>query len=60
MLVPVNPNAESSLPAALALSYVCAADAMVPDAAQAALTTKDRRAAFAREIRKRIRAAAAR
>ncbi len=60
MLVPVNPNAESSLPAALALSYVCAADAMVPDAAQAALTTKDRRAAFAQEIRKRIRAAAAR
>lgn len=60
LLVPVNPNAESSLPAALALSYVCAADAMVPDAAQAALTTKDRRAAFAREIRKRIRAAAAR
>ena len=60
LLVPVNPNAESSLPAALALSYVCAADAMVPDAAQAALTTKDRRAAFAQEIRKRIRAAAAR
>lgn len=60
MLVPVNPNAESSLPAALALSYVCAADAMVPDAAQAALTTKDQRAAFAQEVRKRIRAAAAR
>ncbi|MGI5173234.1 hypothetical protein H0R92_06500 [Treponema sp. OMZ 840] len=53
--VPVNSRAQISFPAETALEYICASDGIIPDVAQAALSSDGERKTFAQALRKEIK-----